>query len=281
MNSIGELVSRELTVQVHSRGKTIPIEEDGYVGRLIGKATLELVVKLNIWSRNRGGILVFSKDGKHNVVLKKDLAQPPEDGRRYQAKMTLRKNSDLVSYTEHPQNTIGIAEITSDGKVTIHYVALISQNGDFFVTVQEMYKGQCYYAVENGYSVCGFAKWPQLAELVKAACLKMKLEEILASPPTATEREKEPEPLAADLPQNVGRVLWFDASSGVGAVIIHNDVARVHWSQITRSDRRKFLLVGEYVSFTTIDPIDSSDTTFKIEVRDIDVIDPSSLNVTN
>lgn len=244
-------VSLGLTFQ----GERIEIQENGYVGRLTpGQASIEVVT---LHDHLHG----FTVDGRKNILPKRNLSHC-EGERHYEIKIQIKAGLNGVYYTEYPQNNLRLLEIGPDGALHIWEIALISQDGDFFLTTQKTYETYCYR--EGGKLICPrFAEWPQLVDFIK----KIVGDGVKKIP--AHETPDKENSGAPDLAPNTGYVLWFNHAQGIGAIQTPDGTARVHWRQIARRNRLAFLASGEIVRYASLDRpthTKARPTSFKKEV---------------
>lgn len=245
-----------VSVEVSLDGRTLVVEDDGYVGKLTPDRVL---IKAYVIPDN---IYAFTVDGRKNVLLKKDRRSlTSEKSKYYRARVQIKNSEEGVYYAEYPSNHFRLLELEPNGTVKIWEIALISQDGEFFLTVQKTYEVRCY---RNGQRiVCPqFDKWPQMVELL-GRLLKDSLQEL------ALVREYQPESefTSDGLASKTARVLWFNLAQGLGALLTPEGVARVHWSEIAKRPRLAFLTPRELVSYKSLrTPIQKSrSTTFQKE----------------
>lgn len=131
---------------------------DGYIGELCsGKVRLMLAV-------HNVDILGFDVDGQKNVVIKKNRSRD-NSLRRYRADVNILKDGEGVPYTPYRENNIRLLRLSGKGNLQTWEVAVVSQRGKFFVTVQVIYNVTFYRSEEK--AVCPqFDRWPQMVELV-------------------------------------------------------------------------------------------------------------------
>jgi cold shock CspA family protein len=263
-----------ITISLRQNEERKPVDADGYVGILTtGTALIEVHIEPNV------RICGLNIDGRKNVVLKKNLApltKPPSEGKFYQTKTQVVMDIEGIRCTKYPDNYMGLLELTEEGQLKFWEIALVSQLGYFFLTVQQIYRTDCYHDGER--IVCPFFegkphKWPQLVQLSVQLLTEMqnKLKPI-------SEYRSEPEPAVYDLDPNKGRVLWWNRAQGLGAIVTSEGEARVHWKGIKQTrlrSRLAFLTAGEIVQYqslrpTPIPPFKERRTSFKWEAVDVE-----------
>lgn len=224
-------------------GTILPSAKDGFIGYLSGgdQTVLEAYVlepELNIYG--------FTVDGKKNVVLKKDwalVADPPLNCRKYLQKITVKISEEGVAHTEYPNNNMRIISVDDNGQTQISEVALISQNGYFFLTIQTTYEFQCYHQGKILTAPMFDSRWPQLVQFIRGLPMEIsKLPDFSEYAPSPAQKKRNLEP-------QTGRVLWFNFSQGIGAIETSEGNARVHWSQIKPRPRLAYLEPNELVSY--------------------------------
>lgn len=216
------------------------IHNDGYIGNLVADQAL-IQIKIAPQDVNKFAVYGFNVDGKKNIQLKKDYSlRGPE--KCYKAVIRIEQNGKL-RFTEYPANNFRILRLSRKGNVTIWEIALVSQNGEFFLTTQNTYDVICYQG-DCGLICPQFEKWPQMVETLRelTAGFVKRFRSIDEYKPRA-------EITANGLAPNTGRVLWFNYASDVGAITTPEGTARVHWSQIAKRPRLAYLIQGEMVSY--------------------------------
>ena len=207
------------------------------------------VAQLDIYVESGRAIHAFGVDGKKNVIPRRDLArdeEPAREGKHYRANVQIKTSLENVLHTEYPDNNIRLLEVLSEGRFRIWEVALVSQGGDFFVTVQKTYEAYCYRDGEK-FACPQFAKWPQLVAFLEKL-FEGKVDEL----PLVASYQPEPKTSTEGLAPSTGKVLWFNFAQGVGAIITSKGTARVHWTQVAKRGRRAYLLPGESVRYSSL-----------------------------
>lgn len=215
--------------------------EGRFLGRLReGRVILRVSVPQSL---NMHGLMVV---WENSVFLKRKLEEGPKKGMdTYERKIAVKSGgSRRWTRTDPPDNTLTFLEIGEKGGICVWEVAVVSQYGDFWLTVQPIYLVRCYRS--NDRIVCPALdeKWPQLVE-VAAMFLKDR---------------RDLEPLPREFRSNVvtipehamGRVLWWSVARGFGEVLTRGgEVARVDWQQIPTRVPSRFacLWSGELVVF--------------------------------
>lgn len=235
-----------VTVRVIHRGydgTEIPVADDGYLGRLTTHA-LELHIRVEQGYR----IDAFLVDGNKNVVAKKNLIEQPGSNKLYELTIPVhQKGTQSGFYVTYPTNNLRLAEQKETGTVQLWEIAVISQNGDFFLTIQPTYRVECY---RHGNIIVYpyFEKWLQmndyLVSLLPSTVQPGPLDDYKVEPPLSTNGYTDNEAI----------VQWFNDAQGLGALVTNKGVARVHWGQVPKRGRRAYLRPGEKVRFQELKP---------------------------
>lgn len=239
-----------VSIEIFFDGQPLRVEDDGYVGRLEvgGRAT----IKVQISDNDIHGFIV---EPTKMVIPKRNLARSPQEGKIYTFKVPVEESrSDHGIACTYPNtNNMQLVQLDADGSFQMWKIALISQAGDFFLTVQKTYNGRCYR--DGDRDVCpmfntrfGARKnWLSMMEFL-AKLLAGKIENL---DPIA---EYKPSEITTDnLEKNTGRVLFWDFSRGSGAIITpEREVVSAYWKEIPGRPRLRYLIPGEVVKFDSL-----------------------------
>lgn len=219
--------------------------------------------------------MCFNVDRKKNIVLMKDLSENASFS-LFSKKITVTKSDLNVCITRYPENNFRVLIPENGGRFEIWEIAIVSQDGLFFLTSQMTYEAKCYRG-ENGEIICPRfeweTKWPQLMEIVKPIFEGMDLLPISDYLPPSP-------PKAEGLPKNHGKVVWWNYAQGLGMIVLDQKrtLARVHWKGIHphKTKRRlKALYPGEIVSYQKLDipsRVVGKPTLFQLEVKGVILI---------
>ena len=226
--------------------RPLKLEEDGYIGTLRANETIELHAFL---PANRAQQLrAINVDGQKNVVWKKaPLATSSDVLYTHQVRIMAGKDRN-PPYVAYPHNNFRLVEFLSAGQIRLWEVALVAQNGEFFLSGQPTYLFQAHRFGQR-MVIPGLDKWPQLEELLISALQPQleKLPELKA--PVPQKEDVSPSPLASGM----GVVLWYNIAQGMGAIQTHEGPARVHWSQVVKdSGRLACLAEGQRVKYVAL-----------------------------
>lgn len=234
-------------------GEQTKPEADGYVGRLDPVDTAFIEVRIRHGSNGYG----IAVDGNKNVVLKKDWL-PFEDsegsGRLFRQRVPIKLSLEKVPHTEYTSNHLRVVKLYADGRTELWEIALISQDGNFFLTVQRTYDVRCYYHNGEEGVVCPYFQaphheWPQFVVILK----QLFVGEVgVGNLTRGTRYQPEPVLSSNDLAPNMARVTWWNAAQGFGMVMTPEGPARLHWSQVTPRSRIVLFEPGELVRYAAI-----------------------------
>lgn len=240
-------------VSLFVNGEQVAPENDGYVGGLEPADTAIIEARVRNGSNGYG----LAVDGNKNVVLKKDwlpFADPEGSGRLFSQRVTIKLSKEMIPHTEYAGNHLRVLKLYSDGRTELWEIALISQGGNFFLTVQRAYAVRCYYQNGNEGAVCPYFQtssheWPQLVAVLK----QLFAGEVgVGNLTRGVSYQPEPELSANGLAPNMARVTWWNAAQGFGMVMTPEGPARLHWSQVTPRSRIVMLEPGELVRYAAV-----------------------------
>jgi cold shock CspA family protein len=233
---------RDLKVSLSIRfgGEELKIEGGGKVGYLeAGQSAL-----LEISFPTDHEIWPIRVDGQKNVVHARDDSEV--EG-MFLCRTAIRVKESQVSHvthTQYPDNHVRLLRRIGPGVVELWEIALVSQDGVFWVTAQKTYSIDVARD-EAGNFVCSQfeGKWPQLVSF---------LSELLAGEelPTLATVTTDVTTDVSVLGANEGVVLWWNAAQQMGAIATAKGNARVHWSQIVAANgSRRYLTPDQRVIF--------------------------------
>jgi len=216
----------EVSISMRMKGEEVRILAGGRVGWLEAGVSVQLI----IWVPADSAIWAIGVDGKKDIVLRRDKSNDP--GLRIYPTRIAIKESEVsgVAHTEYPNNHVRLLHYVGNGNVEHWEIALVSQNGYFWVTVQKTYDIKVGCDGEDHFLCPDFAdKWPQLVGI---------LGELLAGFDLPEEVTPMPKPMlpVSGLKTNEGLVFWWNCAQQMGAITTRQGPARVHWSQITISN---------------------------------------------
>jgi cold shock CspA family protein len=262
-----------VTVSVlDEQGNPINVAVDGYLGRLDGK---RVVLQAVIDDPNRR-TYAFLRDCKYKIAKKRAIDF--DGGWKHRLIVSIQQNDKGVHYTLHPANNLRLAEFSMDndfyntGAVTLWSIAVISQKGEFFLTIQRGNESRCHKDGGGNITYPDFEEeWPELNEYL-LGLLPYSVNPV-AHVNDYTIDEEIPVTGMAD---DEGIVQWYDEAQGVGSIATNKGDAKVHWSQIERRPRRAFLAPEERVRFSGLRKPKNThvgrETTFGIEAVGVTVV---------
>lgn len=242
-----------VVVSLFVNGERVQPEDDGYVGGLEPVDTAIIEAKVRNGSNGYG----LAVDGNKNIVLKTDwlpFEDPEGSGRLYRQKVPIKLSLEKVAHTEYASNNLRALKLYADGRTELWEIALVSQAGNFFLTVQRTYNVRCYYHNGEEGIVCPYFQttpheWPQLVAILK----QLFAEDVGIGSLTRGKRyEPEQTPSSDGLAPNMARVVWWNAAQGFGMVMTPEGPARLHWSQVTPRNRIVLLEPDELVRYAAI-----------------------------
>lgn len=237
--------------------KTLISAEDGYLGQLrSGMLTLMAKVAAGL------PIYALDVDGQKNVRLRANKAakaDPPVEGKEFRVRIAVEYgegdsyvNGELrvndLFFTRYPANNLRLLKLEPNGEFHIWEIAVISQNSDFFLTVQETYSGSCYRS-DDGLACPRVNKWPQMVQLLADIIGEAGLTGL---PDLISYREDTVPPFYT-YGGDRGVVLWWNLASGLGCIQAEQGQARVHWTQVPKRPRLAFLAKNERVTFEKVE----------------------------
>lgn len=190
------------------------------------------------------GIYVFNVDGKKNVVLMRNHSLEPSIALFSIGIKATGENYGILT-TEYPQNNLRLLVLKQNGWLEVWEIAIVSQDGLFFLTEQLIYEAQCFLD-EFGEVICPrLDKWPQLVKVLQLLVKKEELSPVSEYSPPAVPK--------FGGPFQQGKVLWWNYAQGLGAIVIDKKgtQARVYWRNLALSEtgRLRALFPNQIVSY--------------------------------
>lgn len=247
-----------VTVRLLVDGEERNVEKDGYCGHFRPHSekngqTVVLEVRVKPGSHGYG----IAVDGNKGVQVRRDWLpheSSDENGRLFRQRVEIKLDQQSIPHTEFATNNIRLLKLYNTGNVEIWTICLISQEGEFFLVIQRDYHVKCYYNLQGVGFFCPYFTTPPHEWLQLVDVLKKLFTEDVGVGNFVFDKKYQPEfvPPAYDLPEDQGIVLWWSASNGFGAVQTKTGTARVHWRQVPKRSRRRFLIPGEMVRFAAL-----------------------------
>ncbi len=169
----------------------------------------------------------------------------------------------VVPTTKFPNNNIRLLEALGDGYFQLWRVAIVSQYGDFFLTVEKVREPfRCYRSGEISVVCPAHVEnekqkgWPRLLTLLNSVLTG----ETFQSLPPIKELTNPTKPASVPsshktngIEDGEARVAFFADAEGWGMLHTKEGAARVHWQNVNRpGSRRTYLKPGELVSYTEL-----------------------------
>ena len=240
-------------LEVYKEDRRLTPEKDGYLGHLWSGS----VVILAVIDPAADHTIGLFRDGSDHYVEQKDLLNNPKTasqqkcherylaGRKfpggtcvYGVKVPLRVDeAQAINTVHYPENMLMLAQFTMNGQrrgsVRIWKVALVSQDGQFFLTAQCAYETKACRSVSSKIVLPRFRAHRQLEQLL--AC------QIPSDTELSSEKEfRRPAALVTKgLKGHEGIVeRWYDARN-MGCIITSRGAVRAHWREVPPRPRRR------------------------------------------
>src|SRR3989344_2784633 len=241
-----------VSVEVSFDGTQMVPLANSFVG-CVTPAFGKVVLCVKVASERGGFIYALTVDQKKNVVKKKNLASGLFCVAHYRAIVPIRMSSGGSYCAEEAHNCIRLLEFYGNtgfrtNGLRVWEVAIVSQNGEFFLTVQKEYEADLWQESSGGNLFITEEKlmnWPQMrvaiGELFPKAWAPLPLQPGIGF---------KADPFAGETPsRGVARVKWYSPRSGLGALRTMEGDARVDWTQVSPRDGFSYLVAGELVSY--------------------------------
>lgn len=264
-----------IALAAYKQNRKLVIGEDGHLGQLrSGYCVLDATIAPGL------PFFGFIRHGNDNYMLQRDWAALPEKPKKrwqqeikpiiaarnlsegtkvYGVKMPLEVSSNgQESFVSYPNNMLCLAELVMAGGamtnlVTVWKFAIISQSGEFFLTVQKAYDGLTCVRDD-----AGGLRFPRLKRHESFNNLLVSLMPQDAQIPSAADYVEDDDELKADdLAENEGIVTSYYQARQVGTIVTDVDgeqaSVRVGWRDVPKRPLRQFLVVGEHVRYERLD----------------------------
>jgi len=271
-----ELEKRGIKLEVILGKERLILEEDGYLLSQERIGSEQFGLRCSIPKREKLMPLCFNVDGNKNITLMK-LRSEDERFSVFSKKISITKTDFNILTTRYPENNLRILFPEEKGRFEIWEVAIVSQDGLFFLTEQKTYEAQCFRE-DNGKMICPRfetkTQWPQLMTVVKPILEKEEL------PPTP--KNTPPSPTKAmGFSKNHGKVVWWNLAQGWGEIVLDakGTTAKVHWKGILPNPKRrlKSLLPGQIISYRKLDQARGR-TGFLLEAKKVSPLEREEKN---
>ena len=266
-----------VTLEVYKQDRLLTPESDGYVGKLYsGFATILAVI-----NPDADKTIGFFRDGQDHYSQQKDWLMDPNlcptpimkekqakrreflvgrsfdtDAKAYGVKIPLHvyhHGGQPVNMVNYPENTLSLAQYVRQNKgltsrVHVWEVALVSQYGEFFLTVHR------HYNIAACKSIRGHRYFPRLTRghpLLERLLLDNAPEGLPLIP------GEDLVPIERNQPdKSLGRYegiveSWYTPRN-MGSITTCQGSARVHWTDVPARPRLRYLQEGERVKFSDL-----------------------------
>ena len=163
----------------------------------------------------------------------------------YEQELEVYSDRKGVAHTRIDNNSIRIVGVSPTGECVLWNIAVVSQEGLFFLVFQTM-ANDLAFREGDGVSIPGFQVTP------KWVCLGQFLEDLLSDPEVLSQltlkdvTEYRPAPAVSFVD---GRVKWYSLRQQRGAIQTPKGDAVVRWGTVPkRDDGLRYLVPGEVVS---------------------------------
>lgn len=263
-----------IELAVFKEERKLPVGTHGQLGQM-SSGHIILDATIPVGSRFSG----FIRHGNDTYIAQRDWANLPEYPKKsfqqemkkvvaarslpagtkvYGVKMPLEVSDDgQENFTSYPNNMLCLAELVMDsGKLTnlvnVWKVAVVSQHGEFFLTVQKAYDGLVCVRADDG-----DVWFPRLAKHESLNDLLVGLMPEDAPFLSSADYVEPEEDLPNGLGQNEGIVTSFYEARGIGTIVTYVDDQRVNvrvwWGDAPIRNGRKFLVPGERVAYDRLE----------------------------
>jgi cold shock CspA family protein len=226
---------------------------------------LEITVAKNahawVFNVNEEGDVTPSRDWHAKPLDEDDPSHDAPEGTKVHRRYIPIAEAEIygVPTTKYPNNNLRILEMLDDGYFQLWGVAVVSQRGEFFLTIEKMYSPfRCYRSGKTVVSPTHHANeknpgWVPFITLLNRV-LKGNLLETLPSIEEIDNEKPQPKQQKNSISEGEGRVVWFSQMRQYGMLLAKEGDRTVqvmaHWQHINRDgSRRRFLQDGEKVKF--------------------------------
>lgn len=256
-----------VSLEAYKESRRLEPAEDGHVGQLAsGSATILAVIDPAVVPT----ICIF-RDGRDGYEKQRDWLNAPRTQVQKQAHAQLLSNRGFFTGTavygvkvplhvnerermnmvNYPENMLMLAQYfcspeRDGGYILVWKVALVCQQGEFFLTAQEAYDVRLYEDERGKVSIPRLMGHKDLARLL----IEHAPPELQRFPLSSFQKLLPPP--AEGLGDNEGIVERWYAARNMGCIITARGPARVHYTDVPCRPRRRYLVDGEKVSFRSL-----------------------------
>ncbi len=265
-------------LQVYKQDRLLTPEDDGHVGQLFsGFATILAVI-----DPSADKTIGIFRDGQDHYTQQRELLSlpelrhgkfPPTPAQQFMRKLLAEQSLDQdakaygvkiplhvypyqgkpINMVNYPENTLSLAQYVSEnrgltGRVQVWEVALVSQYGEFFLTVHR------HYNIAACKSIRGHRYFPRLTRghpLLERILLENAPQDLPLIPGEDLIPFERGHP-DKSLGRYEGIVESWYAPRNMGAITTAQGSARVHWNDVPPRPRLRYLKEGERVKFNDL-----------------------------
>ena len=255
-----------VSVQIFRGYEPVDFDTNGYLGFNLFEAKESVRIRVETPTNIRGFHVIGTDKEIH---LKRDISETPEYC-VFEWNVTIRRAGDGTLCTKYKlNNNMRLLVLRDDGMgIDVWTIALISQNGHFFITSQLSYEAPCFRDQEGNLSCPVFSNWPDIMVLLDQL-VENEIISLSGLPPLPEEESSEE--ISSPVADNEGIVLWLDLAQGYGLVQTAQGTAIAHWSQVEQRNGLAYLGKGERVRFAAAVRVDGG--SFPLELYQIEQIE--------
>ena len=238
-----------ITVKVFSGNRKLNPGKDGYLGENL----TNLQLKCRIKKKASPNPVCFLVDERKNIIVARNRDTDPNFN-LYIKPVPVKRFVGSILTTKPLTNNLRLAIPDWGGKFQLWEIAIVSQDGLFFLTEQMTYQAQ-FFKNEDGEIGCPYferppKEWPQLVEKLKPFMQNKKLLPIskyITPPPINTE----------GLEKGQAIIEWWNLRLQMGIAKLTRDVSlKVYWRNLTPTNGSlRKLTAGQRVSCNRLPPV--------------------------
>jgi len=175
----------------------------------------------------------------------------------YHHTVPIHSSNSGTAYVKYPENHVKLLEVTRAGAVTMWEVAIASEWGTSFLTIQPTYQTLCYQD-SNGEPVCPLIDNSPVIMMAIRQSLKGRTQNLPSIEDYVPPRDFRDTSLFG-LPENCGLVIWWNEAMRMGMIrTAEGEAVRVLGINIqTKRLYRTFLVPGEIIRYKKLKPTKS------------------------
>lgn len=239
------LIDQRIIVEIFKNGDPIDMEmvaeKNGELGKFTAQDNIMLQARVipTLAPQMPGRFICLSADGQHKVTEKKDHSS--QDGvsiyrSNIPIKATSNKGGQTVPvdpYASYPSNHIKVIEMFKNGHLKIWEIAVVSENGDFFITTQQTYN-TWVFRKDGKVTLPALDRWLSMMTVLNKHIDPAGLQDI-------SEFKPNPEISAQGLNKDEGVIVFYNKAMGFGYVRTVRGDEKVHWTELDLGHRTEFV----------------------------------------